>query len=466
MVAEAYRDAPSAVVGPDRHWSGPELLARAAGAAAWLAELDLPPGAPVPAFFSATTGEAIAGTLGAAAIGRPLAPLAPRLTVPELTPVVAALHAPVIVADAGAVPLAERLAAATGARCALLPTPPAAPRYQLPEPAEDTLLGYLHTSGTTGAPKSVPLPQARFATRSRLNIRLLELDATSVYATASPWHHIGGSGNVLVAMAAGATIVEAARFGVEGWRELRARRPTHVLLVPSMIEMLLAEGLLEPGTLRVLQYGAAPIHPDTLRRVLDVLPGVRLVNLFGQTEGSPITRLGPADHLRARREPHLLRSVGRAVPGLELRIEGADVAGVGEVVARAEHLMRPDPDGWLRTGDLGRTDDEGFLYLAGRLADKIVRGGENVHPVEVENVLLTHPGVAGVGVVGVPERRLGETVAAFVVAADPAHPPSFDELRGYARQRLAGFKVPTRWRLVDELPRNAAGKLLRRELVD
>src|SRR4051794_26202736 len=155
MVVEAYRDAGVAVLGPNRRWSGPELLARAAGAAAWLESLDIPPGTPVPALFSATTGEVIAATLGAAAIERPTAPLAPRLTVHELAPVLEGLRAPVIVTDAEAAPLGEQLAARTGARWAVLPTELAEGEGPLPVPAPDALLGYLHTSGTTGAPKPV-----------------------------------------------------------------------------------------------------------------------------------------------------------------------------------------------------------------------------------------------------------------------------------------------------------------------
>jgi acyl-CoA synthetase (AMP-forming)/AMP-acid ligase II len=462
LVVAAHRDSPRAVVGRDRVWSGPELLARAAGAAAWLESLDLPPDGAVPAFFGATTGEAMAATLGGSAVRRPLAPLAPRLTVPELVPAVAALDSPVIVADAGSLPLADAVAEATGRRAVAVPDPLPLGAGPLPVPPPDAVAGWLHTSGTTGRPKPVPMTQARLAARARLNRGLLEFDRDSVYLTGSPWHHIAGSGNVLVAMAAGAAVTEVTRFGVDEWRRLRALPLTHVLLVPSMLEVLLAEDLLEPGALRQLHYGAAPIHPDTVRRVLDVLPGVRLVQLFGQTEGSPITWLSPEEH---QREPELLRSVGRAVPGLELRIADPDPDGVGEITARGPHLMRPGPDGWLRTGDLGRLDAEGFLYLAGRLADKIVRGGENVFPIEVENVLATHAQVAEIGVVGVPDRRLGETVAAFVVPTDAAEPPSWERLRAFARERLAGFKVPVEWHLVEALPRNAAGKVLRRELL-
>ena len=219
-----------------------------------------------------------------------------------------------------------------------------------------------------------------------------------------------------------------------------------------------------PG-LRVLQYGAASIHPDTLARAMEAMPGVRFVNIFGQTEGSPITCLTMADHaLAARGRPELLNSVGRAAPGVEVVIAGPDELGVGEVVARGEHLFKPDADGWLRTGDLGRLDDEGYLYLSGRRGDKIIRGGENVYPMEVETVLAKHPDVVEVCVYGVPDRKWGEVVAAAVVVRGGAA-GDFEALRTFARERLAGFKVPTVWEQTDALPRNMAGKVLRRELI-
>jgi acyl-CoA synthetase (AMP-forming)/AMP-acid ligase II len=230
-----------------------------------------------------------------------------------------------------------------------------------------------------------------------------------------------------------------------------------------MIEMLLAAGALDAVPLRTLVYGASPIHPETLQRVLAVLPGVRIVNLFGQTEGSPITCLTAEDHLRALDgRPDLLRSVGRPVPGLALRIDDPDETGAGELLARAGHLSLPGADGWLRTGDLGRQDDEGYVYLVGRTHDRIVRGGENVYPLEIEQVLEAHPAVLSAGVVGVPDRRLGQTIAAFLVPAGEL--PVAGELPAFVRARLAGFKVPAYFYEVPALPRTAAGKLSRRTL--
>jgi acyl-CoA synthetase (AMP-forming)/AMP-acid ligase II len=175
--------------------------------------------------------------------------------------------------------------------------------------------------------------------------------------------------------------------------------------------------------------------------------------------------LSPADHLLAATgRPDLLQSVGRAAPGVEVRIARPEGAGIGEVVARAAHLFAASPDGWLRTGDLGRLDRDGYLYLIGRRGDMIIRGGENVYPMEIENRLLEHPQVADAAVVGVPDKLLGEVVKAFVVAADPADPPASEELRAFTRSALAGFKTPACWEFVPSLPRNATGKLLRRKL--
>jgi acyl-CoA synthetase (AMP-forming)/AMP-acid ligase II len=147
-----------------------------------------------------------------------------------------------------------------------------------------------------------------------------------------------------------------------------------------------------------------------------------------------------------------------------VRIEGASEDGVGEVVARAGQVFLPGPDGWLHTGDLGRVDAEGYVYLRGRLGEMIIRGGENVYPLEVERVLETHRQVREAAVVGVDDRRWGQTIKAYVVAADTDDPPDAASLSAYCRERLAPFKIPVDWELRAELPRNAAGKLLRRSL--
>ena len=466
-VVAAYRgsDRP-AVISADRTVTGSGLLAAAAGAAGWFESLGLPSGAPLPALVTASA-DTLAMLLAGAAVGHPLAPLGPRLTASELSGAVRGLGGPVLLYEPAFAALAAELGQLTGIRAVGvtdLPDGSGVGRLAAPDP--DSVAVFLHTGGTTGAPKRVPLTQRVLANRSAVLAGLTGMTGQdAVYATGSPVHHIGGLGNILAALSAGATVVATASFSAGWWRGLRAHGVTHALLVPSMIEVLLSEGALDAVPLRTLIYGASPIRPETLARVLGLLPGVRMVNLFGQTEGSPITCLTSDDHaLAIAGRPELLRSVGRPVPGLALRVDAPDESGSGEVLARAAHLSLPGPDGWLRTGDIGRQDSSGYLYLVGRTHDRIVRGGENVYPAEVEGVLESHPAVAAAGVTGVPDERLGQTIAAFLVPSDDSDPPDPAVLRRYARDRLAGFKVPAYWYSVGSLPHSAAGKLLRREL--
>ena len=443
----------------------PELLGRATSAVRWLAEIGA--GAREPVAALVTTGlDVIALTLAAAAAGKPLAPLGPRLTERELVPCVRGIGAMVLVAERESASLGKRVAAASGARLVVLPEFPVAATIDLPAPRMEDIAVILHTSGTTGLPKPVPMSQRMLAQRALVNSALLRLDSSSSYATASPFHHIAGWGNVAVALGAGATIVPAPRFSIEEWQRLGSLGITHALLVPTMVYMLLEQDALRLESLRVLQYGSAPMPPDTLRRAVAALTGVSFASIYGQTEGSPISCLTHDDHLRAAAgDEYLLASVGRAVPGVELRIAEPDGDGVGEVLARGPHLFRYAGDGWQHTGDLGWLDADGYLYLVGRKGDMIIRGGENVYPLEVENVLTEHPAVADAAVVGVPDQRLGETVKAYVVPADGAAPPDQDALRAFARERLAGFKVPAVWEFTDSLPRNANGKVLRAQLI-
>lgn len=480
-VVAAYRDsARPAVVDAGRAATGAELLAAAVTAAGWLDSLGLPDRAPLPALVT-TNADTLALLLAGAATGHPLAPLGPRLTAAELGGAVRGLvdlGSRVLLHEPAFAGLAAELGQAVAARPVLVP---AAPRLaealstrarpargdvnRLASPAADEVCLYLHTGGTTGAPKRVPLTQRVLRRRSAVLTGLTGMDTQTVYATGSPIHHIGGLGNMLAALSAGAAVVATASFSADWWRGLERFGVTHALLVPSMIEMLITAGALDAVRLRTLIYGASPIRTQTLRQVLSLLPGVAMVNLFGQTEGSPITCLTPADHaLALAGRPELLESVGRAVPGLLLSVDDPDEAGVGELLAQAEHLSLPGPDGWLRTGDIARVDADGYVYLVGRTSDKIIRGGENVYPADVEEVIQSHPAVAAAGVVGVPDARLGQTIAAFVVPSDASRPPDQAELRRHTRERLAGFKVPAFWYTVGELPHTSAGKLLRREL--
>lgn len=442
--------------------SGRQLAGRAMYAADVLTDMDLPTGGLVPALLT-TNASALALLLGGAAANRPIAPLGPRLTPHEVAQLVTACDARVIITE----PDGWETAAAAAQLCGAVVHPLPDVRQatgDLPKRRGDAAF-HLHTSGTTGAPKRVPFPEEVLAPRVAVSAQVIGLGPRHRYATGSPLHHIAGLGNVLTALSVGAAVIPTARFSTTWWRELRAVGATHCLLVPTMVEMLLADGALDAVPLDTLIYGAAPMSPETLRRVLDTVPGMNLVSIFGQTEGSPIATLGPDDHRRAAAgRPDLLHTVGRAAPGLALRIDAPDATGTGEVLAAAPHLSVHADDGWLHTGDVGSVDGEGYLSLSGRRNDMVVRGGENVYPLEVENVLVEHPAVTAAGVVGVPDRRLGETLAAFVVPAEA--PVGHGELAAFLRSRLAGFKVPAYWYDVDELPLNSAGKLLRPKLLD
>ncbi|MDH6214424.1 class I adenylate-forming enzyme family protein [Streptomyces pseudovenezuelae] len=461
-VAAAYDNSRPAVRFGDLTWTGRELLDRAAGAADWLDTLGLDPDAPVPA-LAATSADALALVIGGAGSGHPLAPLGVRMTPYEIAAVVETSGAQLLVAQPEFAELGEQVAQLSGRRAVVVPELRPSVRTLTAEP--DDLAAVLHTSGTTGLPKPVRMTQRRLAARARVNGRLCALDPDSFYGGSAPFHHIAGLGNIAVALAAGALITGLPRFTVEGWALLRELGTTHTSMVPAMLETLLAAGQAHHETLRTLQYGGAPVRPGTLRRTYEAMPGVRMLNMFGQTEGSPISVLTPDDHREAvAGRTELLRSVGRPAPGVELRVGEAGADGIGEIHARADHFFRIDAEGWLHSGDLGRVAPDGYLYLYGRGTDMIIRGGENVHPLEVETVLAAHPGVADVAVTGAPDERLGQTVVAFVVPADPDAPPEPASLRSHVRARLSGFKVPVRWWFVADLPRNANGKVVRRRL--
>ena len=257
---------------------------------------------------------------------------------------------------------------------------------------------------------------------------------------------------------------------------------TDTFVVPALLAVLLQDPDLDRrdlSTLRHLLYGASPMPGPLMQACLARFPGL-LGQVFGMTELSgAVTYLGPEDHADTAHLERLL-SAGRPYPGVEVRVVGGDgqdvpTGGLGELWVRSAQCMagywhRPEAtadtlvaDGWLRTGDIGRLDDGGFVYLEDRLKDMIISGGENVYPAEVERVLLLHPDVAEVAVIGVPDERWGETVKAVVVPA-PGAAPDPAELIAHCRQHLAGYKRPTSVDLVEELPRNATGKVLRREL--
>lgn len=337
------------------------------------------------------------------------------------------------------------------------------------------MIGY--TSGTTGRPKGVVLSNGALHAGMIAMGQEIGARPDAVYLTVMPMFHIGS----LVGYSftyLGATCVLRRRFDPgEVVRLLCSGRITHTQLVPAMVRTVLDGWPGDRTTLERVLYGGAPMPPDLAQRALRTL-GCGLVNGYGSTEGMGIAMLSPEEHDPDGR-PHLLASVGRSGIGMTARVvddTGADVrpGEVGEIVCRGPSLMteywrNPEAtahslrDGWFHTGDLGRRDAEGYLYLVDRKNDKIVTGGENVYPTEVENVLLTHPAVGDVAVVGLHDETWGEAVSAAVVLEPGTHPEP-EELIAHCRERLAGYKVPKRLRFVDALPKTPTGKLLRRQI--
>jgi long-chain acyl-CoA synthetase len=352
------------------------------------------------------------------------------------------------------------------------------------EATGDDVAMQLYTSGTTGLPKGVMLTQTNLFSLVPNAASEWGLDSDqTVNLVAMPLFHIGGSGWGLVGMFNGGESVLMREVDPAGILQVIPKHNlTHAFLVPAVLQFL----LMMPGvdqtdfsSLRVIAYGASPITDDVLRRSIATF-GCDFIQLYGLTETTgAITQLDAADHDPEKR-PDLLRSCGKPFSWVELRIvdpeTGADrgEGEVGEIWCSTTQNMKgywnhPDetaktllPDGWLRTGDAGYLKED-FLYLYDRVKDMIVSGGENVYPAEIENVLMSHPAVADVAVIGVPDEKWGETVKAIVVRAEGADPTP-EELIAYCRERLAGFKCPKSVDWATELPRNPSGKLLKREL--
>jgi long-chain acyl-CoA synthetase len=304
-------------------------------------------------------------------------------------------------------------------------------------------------------------------------------DATLV---AMPVGHIGGARLGLMTVAAGACAVIAAEFDPGAMLDFVARdHVTRMFIVPTALRTLLAHprtATTDFSRLRTIFYGAAPMPPDLLRQATATL-GCGFVQQFGMTETTGTFIALDADDHRSG-DPARLRSVGRAMPGVELRIVGPDgadlpVGATGEIVTRSAANMAGywnapdataatiDAHGWLPTGDAAYLDADGYVFLQDRIKDMIITGGENVYPADVEAVLGQHPAIADVAVFGTPDAKWGEAVTAAVVlrqgdALDTA------ALVAWARSRLAPFKLPKLVHVVDALPRNANGKLLKRDL--
>jgi long-chain acyl-CoA synthetase len=444
------------------------------------------------AHLDRTAPEVVELMFAAAKIGAVAVPLNWRLRPIELAGILRDAGAPLLLAGPGYTAVATELAAALAHDLRVVAVGPEYERWLASHPADDpggrgasgdTVL-QMYTSGTTGVPKGV-LTTHRNLSAAVDSSPLWGFDADTVSLTPLPMFHIGGIGWTFLGIWNGAPTILVSEFDAAPVLDLlEGERVTNAVFVPTILQMLCAV----PGAadrdysaLRSIAYGASPITTPVLKAALRTFR-CALFGVYGLTETTGgVVQLDPDDHDPDGPREHLLRSAGRPLPWVELRIVDPSTGGelgpheVGEVWMRAPNVMagyfqRPEetaaaltPDGWLRTGDGGYLDEEGHLFLTDRIKDMVVSGGENVYPIEVEEALAHHPDVADVAVIGVPDDRWGETVKALVIRA-PGAAVTAEELIAFARGRLAGYKLPRSVEFVDELPRTPSGKVLKREL--
>ena len=348
--------------------------------------------------------------------------------------------------------------------------------FQVPVGPDD-LADIMYTSGTTGLPKGV-------AVRHRNVAMIPNLEppwSGAGWVHGAPLFTFAGISFIFNPMKMGMVGLYQPKFDAGEWLQIVEReRPTMAFLVPAMAELLVAHpdfATVDLTSLNAVSIGSAPLAPNTLLTLVERLPQASVANSYGMTEAGPAFIVMPPEEVTKR-----IGSVGKPIPPMEIKnVDGDDKElaprEVGELLTRLPGRQREyyndveatestwTGDGWLRSGDLGYVDEDGFLYLVGRKKDLIVRGGHNVYPTDIEAVILEHPSVQEAAVVGVPHEVLGEDVAAFVVAK-PNATVGGDELKEFCASHLADYKRPRHVSFVDSLPRNATGKVMKHLLVE
>ena len=346
----------------------------------------------------------------------------------------------------------------------------------------------LFTSGTTSQPKAVELSHNNLTSYVTGTVEFESAEPTDAALICVPPYHIAGVSAALSNLYAGRKMVYLPNFDAEEWvRLIDAERVTTATVVPTMLDRIvtvLESGGHELPSLRNLAYGGSKVGLPLVRRALELLPHVGFVNAYGLTEtSSTIAVLTPDDHREAHSASadHVakrLGSVGRPVSGIELQIRDEDgkVLGPGEsgeLFVRGEQVSGRyaeigsvlDEDGWFPTRDVALLDEDGYLFISGRSDDTIIRGGENIAPAELEEVLIEHSHVRDVAVVGVDDPQWGQAIVAVVVPAVGIDPDP-EELREHVRKSLRGSRTPDRVVFRDELPTTPTGKVLRREIIE
>ncbi len=377
-------------------------------------------------------------------------------------------------------------------RCRDLALPPALAAGALKAQAEFASRGpaatcvavQLYTSGTTGLPKGAMLSHTYFTDGARMFLAhpemALRLDPGERALVTVPMFHVGGLNFCFVLITQGRGLVILDDYDPAEVLSLIDSGCVALMTgVPTMLQALLNQATataIDFSGLRYFVYGAAPMPPSLVERAMREI-GCGFASMYGLTEASGVTYLAPSDHDPSG--PPQMLSVGRPLPGVELQVQGLDgrpapLGAIGEIAIRSPQLLlgywkQPEAtkasfrNGWFLTGDAARLDEAGFVYLQDRIKDMIKSGGENIYPAEVEKVLHRHAAIREVAVVGLADDFWGESPAAFVVLQEGAS-LTLEELRQFASDHLARFKLPRHLRLVAELPRTASGKVLKRAL--
>jgi acyl-CoA synthetase (AMP-forming)/AMP-acid ligase II len=358
--------------------------------------------------------------------------------------------------------------------------------------ADDDMTILMYTAGTTGLPKGVPLPHNSFSVYMLENVNPVDPDVDETNLLTMPLYHVAGIQAMLAATYGGRCIAIMRQFDTDEWLDMaQQEKVNRAMLVPTMLKRIVDHpdfGKYDLSSLRVITYGAAPMPLEVIKKAIELFPGASFINAFGQTEtASTITALGPEDHKiegteeeKEKKLKRLTSSIGRPMPDVEIKIVGEDgnempAGEPGEIVAKGPRVMSGywkdaektaktlTPDGWLRTGDMGYMDEDGYIFLAGRGDDLIIRAGENISPEEVENAIYTHPAVDEVAVIGVSDPEWGQEIKAVVVLKK-GMTATGEEISEHCRKELASFKRPRYVEFTDELPRTSTGKILKRVL--
>jgi acyl-CoA synthetase (AMP-forming)/AMP-acid ligase II len=484
LIAQSARRFPerSAIVVDERELTFAEVNQRANQLTGVIKDFGIKPGERI-AFLAMNDVEFFEIQIAAIRAGVSLIPLNFRLAAPELSYIVDSSTPKLLLTgkgfhDTGALLQCDHLLEVGSdyeEALASIDNPP------VPEPIDaSAICTVLFTSGTTGRPKGALISNQALWARIVSFLVEYEPSPNSIFLQGLPLFHIAATVSFTYAYI-GATNLVVREFDPTRVIELlEERKVTDALFVPTMMNFLVNHPDIEVADLSALNfvaYGASTIPPSVLERAIAVFEA-EFCQLFGMTETSGCTALRPEDHDPAN-SPHLLASAGSVAHGFDVRVVDADdidvtVGEIGEVICRGPALMDGylgDAEasaaalkgGWMHTGDLGKMDAEGYLYVTDRKKDMIISGGENIYPREVEDALFTHNSVLSAAVIGIPDERWGERVHAVVVL-QPDASLTEQELLVFARENLAGYKVPKSVEFVEELPLNPTGKVLKKIL--